>query len=358
MSTCVMDRTQCPNIKQPFVWALVIIYSHFVGCVSGNMTPKHSRCKTDVMDVSTCVDGCSITIQPISLTSEVSDSSTTESIVSKVGSTEASENLVSIDTLSFGALPPSNLDDAWKGKFTNERLPLFERLANDQLQFYSPESSLNLIFVFGIGATFANTQLDGQIQRHFRSSVLGASTDEWFEKLHASKELGNGHYTLPIFGAAWLASEWIDGPPAFEAVGTWGERSMRGFLVGAGPVLAGQHLTGGSRPSEFEKSSYWHPLQDDNGVSGHAFMSSLPFITAAKMTKNPLAKFAFYTGSTLGPLSRMNDNAHYPSQIGMGWCLAYLSATAVANSNSKGQGWSLKPIATGSGSGLAAEYIW
>ena len=33
---------------------------------------------------------------------------------------------------------------------------------------------------------------------------------------------------------AWLASEWIDGPPAFETVGLWGERSVRGVLVGAG----------------------------------------------------------------------------------------------------------------------------
>jgi len=90
---------------------------------------------------------------------------------------------------------------------------------------------------------------------------------------------------------------------------------MRGFLVGAGPVIAGQHLTGASRPSELGKNSHWRPLKDDNGVSGHTFMSALPFITAAKMTDNPFAKLAFYSGSALGPLSRMNDNAHYPSQL-------------------------------------------
>jgi hypothetical protein len=241
---------------------------------------------------------------------------------------------------------------------TIEQVPLLERLAKDQWRFYSIENAIPMALVFGTGAAFANTQLDSQIQSHFRTSVLGASSDEWFEKLHASKELGDGIYTLPIFGAAWLAKEWIDGPPALETFGNWGERSMRGFLVGAGPVIAGQYLTGGSRPSELEKSSHWHPLQDNNGVSGHAFMSSLPFITAAKMTDNPLAKLAFYSGSTIGPLSRMNDNAHYPSQIGIGWCLAYLSATAIDRSNSNRSGWSLKPLTTNSGSGLAAEYTW
>ncbi|MCY2983956.1 MAG: phosphatase PAP2 family protein [Planctomycetota bacterium] len=268
-------------------------------------------------------------------------------------------DMVTIDDQSLASL--GALDDLAKELrpvMTEKQLPLMERLAKDQWRFYSKENAIPMALVFGTGAVVANTQLDNQLQRHFRSSVLGASTDEWFEKLHASKELGNGRYTLPVFGVAWLAKECLDGPPVLESFGTWGERSMRGFLVGAGPVIAGQYLTGGSRPSELEKTSYWHPLQDNNGVSGHAFMSALPFITAAKMTDNPFAKLAFYSGSTIGPLSRMNDNAHYPSQIGIGWCIAYLSATAIDHSDSKRPGWSLKPLTTNSGSGLAAEYIW
>ncbi len=268
-------------------------------------------------------------------------------------------DMVTIDAPSLANLDAmGDLTKELRPDMAKKQVPLMERLAKDQWRFYSKENAIPLALVFGAGAAVANTQLDNQIQRHFRSSILGASTDEWFEKLHASKELGNGRYTLPVFGAAWLAKEWIDGPPALETFGTWGERSMRGFLVGAGPVIAGQYLTGGSRPSELEKSSNWHPFQDNNGVSGHAFMSALPFITAAKMTDNPFAKLAFYSGSTIGPLSRMNDNAHYPSQIGIGWCFAYLSATAIDHSDANRAGWSLKPLTTNSGSGLAAEYTW
>lgn len=95
---------------------------------------------------------------------------------------------------------------------------------------------------------------------------------------------------------------------------------MRGFIVGAPPLIVMQRLTGGSRPYETNEGSEWHPFRDNNGVSGHAFMSSLPFITGAKMTDNPWEKSLWYLGSTLGPLSRVNDNAHYPSQIGMSWC--------------------------------------
>ena len=83
-------------------------------------------------------------------------------------------------------------------------------------------------------------------------------SDEWFEFLHSNKELGNGAYTLPVFGVAWFAAEYFEGPPAFETFGLWGERSMRGFLVGAPPVILGQKLTGGSRPYENNETSPWN----------------------------------------------------------------------------------------------------
>ena len=235
---------------------------------------------------------------------------------------------------------------------------IWGRLANDQANFYSRDSILALGLVFGSGAAIANSSADAQIQKHFQSSVRGASSDDWFNSLHASKELGNGVYTLPIMGAAWLANEYVDGPPAFEHFGTWGERSMRGFIVGAPPLIVMQRLTGGSRPYETNEGSEWHPFRDNNGVSGHAFMSSLPFITAAKMTDNPWEKSLWYLGSTLGPLSRVNDNAHYPSQIGMGWAMAFVAATAVQQSDTGKRGWRLLPEAPTGGSGFALSYRW
>ena len=278
--------------------------------------------------------------------------------------TAADSAVPSLDALDYTSeLTLSTIEDPAKikssGPADDRDRRLLHRLANDQMRFYTTDYLLPLGVAVGVGAAVANTQLDAQIQSHFRSGVLNASSEDWFEQLHASKELGNGVYTLPIFGAVWLAKEWIDGPPIFEATGTWGERSMRGFLVGAPVVIAGQFLTGGSRPSELDTSSNWQPFQDNNGVSGHAFMSSLPFITAAKMTKNLWAKSVFYAGSTIGPLSRMNDNAHYPSQVGLGWCIAYLAASAVdQNATGSASAWTLKPLMTTNGSGIAAEYRW
>ena len=239
-----------------------------------------------------------------------------------------------------------------------EKGAVWERLLNDQTNFYSKESLLGLGIAFGTGAAIANTDLDNQIQKHFQSSVRGATSDEWFQFLHSNKELGNGVYTLPVFGAAWLASEYIEGPPLFESLGLWGERSMRGFLVGAPPLILMQHLTGGSRPYETIEGSEWQPFRDNNGVSGHAFMSSLPFITAAKLSDSPWQKTFWYTASAIGPLSRVNDNAHYPSQIGLGWAMAFVSATAVNQTDTGKRGWSLAPQSSLTSSGVALQYRW
>ncbi len=239
-----------------------------------------------------------------------------------------------------------------------EKGAVWERLLGDQSSFYSKESLLAMGIAFGTGALIANTDADNQIQRHFQSSVRGATSDEWFQFLHSNKELGNGVYTLPVFGAAWLANEYIDGPPMFETFGLWGERSMRGFLVGAPPLILAQHLTGASRPYETIESSEWHPFKDNNGVSGHAFMSSLPFITAAKLTENPWRKSFWYTASAIGPLSRVNDNAHYPSQIGLGWAMAFISATAVRQTDTGRRGWSLVPHSSVTSSGVGLQYRW
>lgn len=269
---------------------------------------------------------------------------TPNSPLEPLGNQEALE----IDPFSLQSMTPPN----------QKREPILKRLLADQKNYYSGDSLLALGSAFAVGGVFANTQLDHQIQKHFQSSVAGATSDEWFEFLHANKELGEGLYTLPIMGAAWLSGEVFDGSPQMEQFGNWGERSMRGFIVGAPPLIAMQLFTGASRPGETAHGSEWQPLQDNNGVSGHAFMSSLPFITAAKMTDDPVKKSLWYLGSAIGPLSRVNDNVHYPSQIGLGWAMAYVAATAVDQTENGDSQWRLMPYSAQGGSGLALEYEW
>jgi len=233
---------------------------------------------------------------------------------------------------------------------------LVGRLLADQMNYYSAESLTLLGTGLVVGGAMANSSIDDGIQRHFQSSVRHANSDDWFESLHSSKELGNGKYTMPVMASAWAVGELFPDSRLAGSAATWGERSLRGILVGAPPLLAMQQLTGGSRPTETGEGSEWHPFTDNNGISGHAFMGSIPFITAAKMTESKGLKAMYYAASTVVPLSRVNDNAHYPSQVALGWWMAYLAASAVDASDNPNSRWKFYPYSTGQSSGMLAEF--
>ena len=276
---------------------------------------------------------------------------------------EAAAETESAEGFSFFE-PPSELDMmASSPVFPEPSIPvgreglnLAERIFADHQNFYSPESLTMLGAGLLVGGTMANSSIDNEIHRRFQSSVRSANSDEWFESLHSSKELGNGKYTLPIFAGSWAVGKLFPDSPLAETTGMWGERSIRGFLVGAPPLLVLQQLTGGSRPTETSEGPEWHPLADNNGISGHSFMGSLPFITAAKMTESRSLRFTYYAASTIAPLSRMNDNAHYPSQVALGWWMAYLAASAVEATDHPDSRWKFYPFSSGDRSGILAEF--
>ncbi|WP_417379324.1 phosphatase PAP2 family protein [Gimesia sp.] len=253
----------------------------------------------------------------------------------------------------FGCVNPS-----FESEMASERLILWSKVKEDHANYYSKESLTWLAGGFGIGAVMANTSLDGGIQNHSQSSVLSASSDEWLHGLHAQKELGNGRYTIPLFAAAWVAGAMFEKIPLVNQTGEWGERSLRAIIVGTPPMLAMQLVTGASRPGETTANAQWKPFQDNNGVSGHSFMGAIPFLAAAKVTDKPLLKLAFYAGSTLVPLSRINDNRHYPSQVFLGWWMAWIATNAVDATQNPDRHWSVYPISWSGVTGVGFEYNW
>ncbi|QDV49805.1 PAP2 superfamily protein [Gimesia fumaroli] len=263
-----------------------------------------------------------------------------------------------------GFLSNNSLDDfndfnrAFDDEPPEKQLTLWSQIKTDHANYYSRKSLTWLAGGFGVGAIMANTSLDGGIQNHFQSSVHSASSDEWLHGLHAQKELGNGRYTLPLFAAAWVAGAMFDKIPLVNATGEWGERSIRAIIVGTPPMLAMQYVTGASRPGETTSNAKWKPFQDNNGVSGHSFMGAIPFLAAAKVTDKPLLKLVFYAGSTLAPLSRVNDNRHYPSQVLLGWWMAWIATNAVDATQNADRNWSVFPIAYPDATGMAVEYRW
>ena len=107
---------------------------------------------------------------------------------------------------------------------------------------------------------------------------------------------GEGGYEVPAAAAAWLVGEAFDDKErCCEVVGEWGDRELRSLFVGVPPMLFMQYATSYSRPSDPNAHSSWQPFTDNNGVSGHAFMGSSPFINAAKMTDDVPLKIGFWS---------------------------------------------------------------
>ena len=121
-------------------------------------------------------------------------------------------------------------------------------------------------------------------------------------------------------------------------------------------MLLMQEVLGSSRPADTGMPSQWSPFHASNGVSGHAFMGSVPFITAANMTDNIWAKAGLYFCSTFTGWSRINDDKHYLSQVCLGWWMGYLSCQAVEGTHRANQHFSVTPLVSPEMTGIGLTY--
>lgn len=214
----------------------------------------------------------------------------------------------------------------------------------DYRAFYFDGSVMGSLGLGVLGAgVLANSSADREVHEYFQDNLRSGATDAFSD---ASRVPGDVLVAIPLlFGTYALAGD--------GAVKSWAGDSLRAFFVGAPAGLFIQYATGASTPEE--GGSGWKPFRGNNGLSGHAFVGAVPFITAAKMQDSTAMKSLFYGLSVLPGLSRMNDGKHYLSQAALGWWLAYLSTGAIDN---EGQGASLRlsPFPEGVGVTLSAAF--
>jgi len=234
-------------------------------------------------------------------------------------------------------------------------LRLWTCICDDYCNYYSWRGLLWMSAGLGVNAVFANTSIDQEFRDWYQQDSRSSGSDN-FSKFW--EKFGHGEWFIPLFAALTLGEMWHENQYLDTSwLGMWGENSFRSTLVGAPALVALQFLTGASRPVE-PNGSGWHPFQDSNGVSGHAFMGAIPFINAAKMTDNWLLKGSLYGLSTFTGWSRINDDRHYLSQVVMGWWLAYLAADAVQQTNSETTRFVIMPVAMDGGMGVGALVTW
>ena len=182
-------------------------------------------------------------------------------------------------------------------------------IKSDYDEFYSSDRFIRMGLVFTGGAIMANTDIDQDFQDRNAFNIFSEDDSYNF------KQLGEGKYLIPLSLISAGIGHWLNDGGELTGVGKWGERTARAYFVGGPAILATQLLTGASRPDEDKMVSDWKPFNDSNGVSGHAFIGSVPFLTIAYMNNdNALIKYSSYLASTLAALTRINDDKHYLSQ--------------------------------------------
>lgn len=259
-------------------------------------------------------------------------------------------------TLLGDTSPPADAQTILRGEPLDDRSlrGLWGEVKQDYRNFYNCHNLLWLGLGIGLAAPVANTTIDPHFRNWWQNDVRDDFTDNLASVF---KPFGEGRYVLPAWVGLTALSYWGPESPWLEGPGLWGERALRAFLVGGPSLYFWQYALGAGRPTERPDSWRWTPFQDSNAVSGHAFLGAVTFVTAAQMCESPLWKASFYALSILPGWSRINDDAHYLSQVGLGWWFGYLSVLAVTNTE-------LNPhvqiipmaMADGPGMGLALRY--
>jgi hypothetical protein len=240
-----------------------------------------------------------------------------------------------------------NGESAWSG--------MWDVVKSDYLHFYSSDRLKRLGIAYGVGGIMANTAVDENIQDWYQEDMRSTRTDDAAE---VAKLFGEGKYMIPLSLLAAGIGTRIPTENRASNIGRWGERTARAYAVGAPPVLLMQRFLGSARPGEADCGSHWNPFNDTNGVSGHAFIGAVPFLTLARMGKDHPLRYIFYVASGLAGWSRINDNAHYTSQAFLGWFMAWEAAGAVSESNGKGSNFKIQSMVFQDTVGVQLSWRW
>ena len=193
--------------------------------------------------------------------------------------------------------------------------------------------SIGLLGVaLGTSGTLANTPLDAKFIAGTTSTSPVTSP---IRAVQDFKMFGNGMNTIPVFVVAAFSGPFLEeSVPAFGPIGQWGNRSIQAMLAAGPTELFFNQALGSSRPVAGEGSK-WCPFHDSHGVSGHAFMGAIPFLTAASMTDNYAAKATLFLLSFGAGWSRIHDDQHYLSEVLIG-CVHGLDRRGCRQSHERG----------------------
>jgi hypothetical protein len=222
----------------------------------------------------------------------------------------------------------------------DETRGLVHTILCDYKNMYLTANLAYLGLAVGIAAPLAETHADQTMRDWYQNHVRTINTDRFIE---FGNNIGFYQYVIPVYAGGWVMGAIFHDNCVGNVVYEWSTRTLRAIAVGAPAVGVLQYGLGPSRPGDGD-SSHWHPLHDSHGASGNAFVAAVPFMAAATMVENPFLQAAFMVGSLYGGWARIDLDAHYFSQVFLGWSVAFLSMRSVMMTDSQRHSMDIVPI--------------
>ena len=227
------------------------------------------------------------------------------------------------------------------------------RLKEDYKTFYLGPNLLYVGIAVAVAAPIANTRADHAIRNWYQNQAGQGRSAGADNTADVFKQFGEYKYAIPLYFLMSFSEHVCPDMPMMSPISDFGNRSLRALAVGAPAVGILQIGLGSGRP--FTEDSNWSPLRHSNGVSGHAFVGAVPFLTAASMTESRALQALLIAGSLAPAWSRIHTDDHYFSQVLLGWSIAYLSVQTVNQTESR---FHIVPIEipNGMGMGVVMQY--
>jgi len=172
-----------------------------------------------------------------------------------------------------------------------------------------------------------------------------------------ARPFGEGQYVVPALGLVYLYGYAAEDSKA-EKTALLGVES---FLISGAFTQVLKFSTHRYRPEDSDQHDKWDgPSFSNSNLSFASGESTVAFAVATVIASEygdtvwvpPLA----YGIATLTALARMNDNAHWASDVLVGSAIGYFTAKTIVKLHKKGSKLTVAPAVVGSGLGLAMSY--
>lgn len=226
--------------------------------------------------------------------------------------------------------------------------------ANDHRRHYQPDVLVDLLPPVLLAGTLANTNADRWIRDTWQDDIRSDASNDIARVFLRVGDAAQNKVSVPIYSLTMIAADYSGYESQDSALATWGARSLRANILGGPQAFVLTYALGSHRPDV--GGSYWDPMNDNDGVSGHTFYGAVPLLTAARMVEHDGWRYTLYALSVMPGCARINDNQHYTSQAVMGWSLAWLATRTVANSDETTERFSFTPLVLPDGGYIAFHW--